>query len=144
MIEGMIIVVKTTQIKGYFSFRGGNKTEGQIPLNDPDSDNLKALASCNPLDVHKRYVAFSPFHTTQVGTIQATDVGKLLLGHPQLGSPLADRVAKPEPNSVHERGASYLSALLLMCPRTMSIICSARIPRAVNHSLADPSRPDCQ
>jgi hypothetical protein len=74
--------------------------------------------SCNSLDVDQRNASFAPLDPTDVGPIQAADVGKLLLRHPKLVAFLADRFAGPKPNIFHVLDGAYLSAVLLMCPRT--------------------------
>ena len=76
----------------------------------------------NSLDINERHVSLSALDPADVGTIQTANVGKLFLRHAQLVPEIANRFAEPKPDILHVLGATYLSVVLLMCPRTMSII----------------------
>jgi hypothetical protein len=92
------------------------------------SDSPEQFGQRNPqgpgdfLDVNQGNVPLSAFDSTDVSTIQAADVCKLLLRHPELVTSSPDSLAKAESDVPCRHGGSYLGTWPLICPRTISII----------------------
>jgi hypothetical protein len=74
------------------------------------------------LNVYEGQVALASLNPTHVSPVQSAHIGEFLLRHPQLLASASDRFAKPNSDVYGCHSTCYLVILLLICPRTISII----------------------